>query len=129
MEADEVADLLNEIFLLDVEWDFHEEGRPISTNTLVAFQELCRELAKRLLIKEFHAAIWFLSQARYFLRGELPINELFAPLDLSVDQRERIAAFTEYIADVKTGRFPERGHLVEMDDAVLQRMIGSVGKA
>jgi hypothetical protein len=92
MEVDEVADLLNEIFLLDIEWDFHEEGRPISTNTLIAFQELCRELAKRLLIREFHAAIWFLSQARYFVRGELPINELFAPLDLSVDQRERIAA-------------------------------------
>ena len=43
-------------------------------------------------------------------------------------QRERIAAFTEYIADVKEGRFPERGHLVEMDDAVLKQMIGSVGK-
>lgn len=44
-------------------------------------------------------------------------------------QHERIAAFTEYIADVKEGRFPERSHLVEMDDAVLQKVIGSVGKA
>jgi 3-methyl-2-oxobutanoate hydroxymethyltransferase len=44
-------------------------------------------------------------------------------------QHERIAAFTEYIADVKEGRFPERSHLVEMDDDVLQKVIGSVGKA
>ena len=38
-------------------------------------------------------------------------------------QRERIAAFGEYIADVQQGRFPERGHLVEMDETVLQRVI------
>ena len=38
-------------------------------------------------------------------------------------QRERIAAFGEYIADVKEGRFPERGHLVEMDDAILDELI------
>ncbi len=44
-------------------------------------------------------------------------------------QRERIAAFTEYIADVKDGRFPERSHLVEMNDEALQRVIGSVGKS
>src|SRR5881296_1456908 len=30
-------------------------------------------------------------------------------------QRERIAAFGEYIADVKAGRFPQPCHLVEMD--------------
>lgn len=43
-------------------------------------------------------------------------------------QRERIAAFSEYIADVKEGRFPERSHLVEMEDAVLQKVIHAVGK-
>jgi 3-methyl-2-oxobutanoate hydroxymethyltransferase len=41
-------------------------------------------------------------------------------------QRERVAAFSEYIADVKEGRFPERQHLVEMDDAVLKKVIDSV---
>ena len=41
-------------------------------------------------------------------------------------QRERIAAFTEYIADVKEGRFPERSHLVEMEEKLLQKVIGSV---
>ena len=40
-------------------------------------------------------------------------------------QRERVAAFSEYIADVQAGRFPERGHLVEMDEAVLQRVMAS----
>src|SRR5215510_11375098 len=30
-------------------------------------------------------------------------------------QEQRIAAFTEYIADVKQGRFPEKSNLVEMD--------------
>lgn len=44
-------------------------------------------------------------------------------------QRERIAAFTEYIADVKDGRFPERCHLVEMEEEFLQEVISSVGKS
>ncbi len=43
-------------------------------------------------------------------------------------QRERIAAFGEYIADVKEGRFPERCHLVEMEDKLLKDVIGSVGE-
>src|SRR6184192_2286015 len=42
-------------------------------------------------------------------------------------QRERIAAFSEYVADVKEGRFPEKRHLVEMEDKVLQELIASVG--
>ena len=41
-------------------------------------------------------------------------------------QRERIAAFGEYIADVKEGRFPERSHLVEMDASVLEEVVKSV---
>jgi 3-methyl-2-oxobutanoate hydroxymethyltransferase len=44
-------------------------------------------------------------------------------------QRERIAAFSEYIADVKAGRFPERRHLVEMNEKTLQKVIRSVGNA
>jgi 3-methyl-2-oxobutanoate hydroxymethyltransferase len=41
-------------------------------------------------------------------------------------QEERIAAFGEYIADVKEGRFPERCHLVEMDAKVLDEVVRSV---
>lgn len=44
-------------------------------------------------------------------------------------QRERVAAFSEYIADVKKGRFPEKGHLVEMEARILQKVIGSIGKS
>lgn len=43
-------------------------------------------------------------------------------------QRERIAAFSEYIADVKAGRFPERCHLVELDEKLLQEVINTVGQ-
>jgi 3-methyl-2-oxobutanoate hydroxymethyltransferase len=43
-------------------------------------------------------------------------------------QRERIAAFGEYIADVKSSRFPARGNLIEMDDKLLRKVIGSVGE-
>jgi 3-methyl-2-oxobutanoate hydroxymethyltransferase len=43
-------------------------------------------------------------------------------------QRERIAAFGEYIADVKSGRFPAHGNLVEMDEKLLRKVIGSVGR-
>lgn len=41
-------------------------------------------------------------------------------------QRERIAAFSEYIADVKERRFPARNNLVEMDPTVLENVITSV---
>ena len=41
-------------------------------------------------------------------------------------QTERIAAFREYIADVKAGRFPERGHLVEMDAQLLDEVMRSI---
>jgi len=41
-------------------------------------------------------------------------------------QGERIAAFSEYIADVKEGRFPERCHLVEMDAQLLDQVVNSI---
>ena len=40
-------------------------------------------------------------------------------------QQERVAAFSEYIADVRDGRFPEQGHLVEMDLALLDQVVES----
>lgn len=40
-------------------------------------------------------------------------------------QRERVAAFSEYIADVKSGRFPENSHLIEMDPGVLDTVVKS----
>lgn len=42
-------------------------------------------------------------------------------------QRERVAAFGEYVADVREGRFPERSHLIEMDDSILKRVVDSIG--
>jgi len=42
-------------------------------------------------------------------------------------QRERIAAFGEYIADVKEGRFPEASHLVEMKGDLLEEVKRSTG--
>lgn len=41
-------------------------------------------------------------------------------------QQERIAAFSEYIADVQADRFPERCHLVEMEDQHLKNVIDSL---
>lgn len=43
-------------------------------------------------------------------------------------QGERVAAFSEYIADVQSGRFPERSHLVEMEPDVLRQVIGSLSE-
>jgi 3-methyl-2-oxobutanoate hydroxymethyltransferase len=37
-------------------------------------------------------------------------------------QQERIGAFQEYIADVQEGRFPEKGNLVSMDEALLAQV-------
>lgn len=41
-------------------------------------------------------------------------------------QQERIAAFKEYADDVKTGRFPEKRHLVSIDEAELKKAIASM---
>lgn len=41
-------------------------------------------------------------------------------------QQERIAAFKEYIADVKENRFPDRSHLIEMDSKVLDEVVRSL---
>ncbi len=41
-------------------------------------------------------------------------------------QQERIAAFSEYIADVNEGRFPERDHLIEMDERRLLEVIAEI---
>jgi 3-methyl-2-oxobutanoate hydroxymethyltransferase len=41
-------------------------------------------------------------------------------------QAERVAAFAEYVADVQSGRFPERQNLVEMDAAALEEFTRSV---
>ena len=44
-------------------------------------------------------------------------------------QQERRAAFREYIADVNEGRFPERGHLVEMEAPLLDEVVRTIGGA
>lgn len=41
-------------------------------------------------------------------------------------QDERIAAFKEYAADVKSGSFPQAGNLVAMDDTVLNQVIKTI---
>jgi 3-methyl-2-oxobutanoate hydroxymethyltransferase len=42
-------------------------------------------------------------------------------------QRERVAAFREYIADVNEGRFPEADHLIEMKEELLEEAVRSIG--
>lgn len=41
-------------------------------------------------------------------------------------QAERVAAFGEYVADVRKGRFPEPCHLVEMDAKLLDEVVRSI---
>jgi 3-methyl-2-oxobutanoate hydroxymethyltransferase len=43
-------------------------------------------------------------------------------------QRERVAAFREYIADVNEGRFPEADHLIEMKEELLEEAVRSIGR-
>ena len=42
-------------------------------------------------------------------------------------QQERIAAFYEYAEDVKSGRFPEPGHLVAMEAHLLKQLQQEIG--
>lgn len=44
-------------------------------------------------------------------------------------QDERVAAFKEYIADVGGGSFPQKNHLIEMDEAELEALKDSVKKS
>jgi 3-methyl-2-oxobutanoate hydroxymethyltransferase len=44
-------------------------------------------------------------------------------------QEQRIAAFKEYANDVTNGRFPESGHLISMDDAMLNQAIHEIENA
>ena len=44
-------------------------------------------------------------------------------------QQERVAAFSEYIAEVKDGSFPASGHLVEMDLQLLAEVVRALGDA
>src|SRR5215475_14346025 len=41
-------------------------------------------------------------------------------------QDERVAAFAEYADDVKSGRFPDASHLVEMDDGVFKEVVAAI---
>jgi 3-methyl-2-oxobutanoate hydroxymethyltransferase len=42
-------------------------------------------------------------------------------------QQERIAAFGEYIADVKGGQFPQPSNLIEMPDEAMRAVIEEIG--
>ena len=44
-------------------------------------------------------------------------------------QQQRVAAFSEYIAEVKDGIFPDSGHLVEMDVELLAEVVKSLGRS
>ena len=43
-------------------------------------------------------------------------------------QKERVDAFSEYIADVKEGRFPERSHLISMQETAYHQAIEAIEK-
>lgn len=43
-------------------------------------------------------------------------------------QRERVAAFSEYIEDVQEGRFPEDGHLIEMSEERMGEIVEAIGE-
>lgn len=43
-------------------------------------------------------------------------------------QRERVAAFREYVEDVREHRFPAAGHLIDMDEAELEALKAAVGR-
>lgn len=43
-------------------------------------------------------------------------------------QRERIAAFSEYVADVKSGAYPAKEHMVEVADRELKSFLTRIGR-
>ena len=94
-----LPDILNDIFLLDLDWDYRGDAT-LRKGDLLAFRDLCRELQKHLMRSEFHSAVWFLTQARYFVRGELPVESLFRPLNLTLEQKRKIASLLSRGSDL-----------------------------
>ena len=60
--------------------------------------------------------------AKAYRRGG-GVREKWGPVPLG---RANFAAFREYIADVNEGRFPGRGHLVEMEAPLLDEVMSSI---
>jgi hypothetical protein len=94
---EDIPDLLNDIFCLDLDWSFNG-SREFELRELQAFDDLCQELARRLSSSKLEAAIWFLSQARHSIRGDLPDELLFRPLCLTDDQKRRLRELMTYPA-------------------------------
>ncbi|TGV73171.1 3-methyl-2-oxobutanoate hydroxymethyltransferase, partial [Mesorhizobium sp. M00.F.Ca.ET.158.01.1.1] len=44
-------------------------------------------------------------------------------------QAERVAAFSEYVADVNSGAYPEDRHIVHMDPTELRLFLDKVGRS
>ena len=63
-------------------------------------------------------------------RGHLPRHaKVYRNFAAEYDrlQRERVAAYKEYIADVGSGAYPEAGHVVKMDPAELVAFLKGLG--
>ena len=53
-------------------------------------------------------------------------NERFAA-EYDRLQNERVAAFSEFVADVNSGAYPEDKHIVHMDPAEMKRFMERIG--
>lgn len=116
--ARSVDDIVNDIFDLDLDWSFSPTERILDEADLSEFSELCGELTRALLNADFHAAVWFLSQARHFIGFECTATGEVRSLELSGAQRKRLRETLGRSMDLAIGQelpmLPRRGPILEI---------------
>lgn len=109
--------------------DFEQAGA-FAVEMEVVAANLAREITKRTFLLTISLGSGGGCDAQYLFsadilgenRGHIPRHaKTYRNFAAERDrlQAERVSAYREYIADIRSGAFPERDHIVEMDDEVL----------
>jgi 3-methyl-2-oxobutanoate hydroxymethyltransferase len=117
-------------------WDaeMREAAGAFAAEIEVVPPEIATEISRRTSLVMFSMGAGAGCDAQYlfscdllgYTRGHLPRHaKVYRDFASEFDrlQRERVAAFSEFIADVDSGAYPEQQHLVPVDAAVVDEFL------
>lgn len=118
----------------------YEEAGAFAVEIEVVPVEVASEISKRVNLLLWSMGAGAGCDAQYLFaedilgtnRGHMPRHsKVYRNFAAEFDrlQRERVAAFLEYIADVRSGAYPEDKHIVHMSEAEWDAFIEKIGKA
>ena len=118
----------------------YEEAGAFAVEIEVVPVEVASEISKRVNLLLWSMGAGAGCDAQYLFaedilgtnRGHMPRHsKVYRNFAAEFDrlQRERVAAFSEYIADVRSGAYPEDKHIVHMPEAEWDAFIEKIGKA